>query len=145
MKAVIQRVKQASVTIDGKPSAQIAKGMVVLLGIAQGDTPTDAQNLANKISTLRIFEDAQGKMNLSLKEINGRVLVVPQFTLLADLSKGRRPSFEGAAAPQIAQGLCNKLVQDLKGLGLEVEEGRFGAHMIVNIQNDGPVTFVLEV
>lgn len=145
MKAVIQRVNQASVTIEGKPIAQIANGMVVLLGIAQGDTPTDAQNMANKISTLRIFEDSQGKMNLSLKDINGRILVVPQFTLLADLSKGRRPSFEQAAAPEIAQGLCNNLVQNLKGLGLGVEEGRFGAHMIVNIQNDGPVTFVLEI
>lgn len=145
MKAVIQRVKLASVTIDGKPTAQIAKGMVVLLGIAQGDTPTGAQDLANKISTLRIFEDSQGKMNLSLKDINGEVLVVPQFTLLADLSKGRRPSFERAAGPEIAQGLCKDVVQNLKGLGLDVEEGRFGADMVVNIHNDGPVTFVLEI
>jgi D-tyrosyl-tRNA(Tyr) deacylase len=141
---VIQRVSYGSVTVDERVIGEIGRGIVILLGVARGDSLDDLEYLADKIINLRIFEDDYGKMNLSLADIGGEVLVISQFTLLADLRKGRRPGFDLAEDPKLAAGLYNRLIENLKGKGLRVAEGSFGARMLVRIDNDGPVTFILD-
>ena len=144
MRAVVQRVKESSVTVDRQTVGRIGKGLLVLLGVAKGDTPSDAGYLANKIVHLRIFEDDSAKMNRSLLSIGGKMLVVSQFTLLGDCRKGRRPSFIAAAGPQKASALYDNFVQQVRQLGVSVETGRFQSTMEVALINDGPVTLVLE-
>ncbi len=144
MRAVIQRVSSASVAADGRTVGEIGAGLLVLLGVAQGDTEREAAWVADKIANLRIFEDDGGKMNLSVQEIGGAVLVVSQFTLLADCRKGRRPSFIGAAPPEEADRLYRMVAERLREAGLPVETGLFQARMQVSLVNDGPVTIVLE-
>ncbi|NNC43663.1 MAG: D-tyrosyl-tRNA(Tyr) deacylase [Acidimicrobiia bacterium] len=144
MRAVAQRVSEASVTVGGNVIASVGAGMVVLIGIAPDDTERDAELLATKLSTLRIFADDDDQMNLDVASIGGSVLAISQFTLMADVRKGRRPSFVGAAAPEIAEPLFGHLVGALRDRGLAVETGRFGARMAVSLTNDGPVTIVLE-
>ena len=144
MRAVVQRVKESSVTVDRQTISRIGKGLLVLLGVATGDTPSDADYLANKIVNLRIFEDDGAKMNRSLISIGGEMLVVSQFTLLGDCRKGRRPSFIAAAGPQKASALYDNFVQQVRRLGVSVETGRFQSTMEVALINDGPVTLVLE-
>ena len=144
MRAVVQRVKEASVKTDETIIAQIGKGFLVLLGVAEGDTQSDADYLANKIAHLRIFTDDQGKMNRSLLECKGAMLVVSQFTLLGDCRKGRRPSFVAAAKPEAAAALYESFVEQVRHLGILVETGRFQAMMEVALINDGPVTLILE-
>ena len=144
MKAVIQRVTSASVHVEGKIVGQIESGLLVLLGVAKGDGETDGRYLAEKIRTLRIFSDEQGKMNRSLVDTQGSVLLVSQFTLLGRTANGRRPSFDEAAAPDEARQLYEQVVTELRALGTLVETGIFAAHMQVELVNDGPVTFVLD-
>jgi D-aminoacyl-tRNA deacylase len=144
MKAVIQRVKKASVTVDAHVVGEISTGMVVLLGVARDDTDDDVDYMVRKIMELRIFEDAQGKMNLSALETKAQFLVVSQFTLLADCLKGRRPSFDKAGEPKKAEELYGAFVSRLREKNFKVETGIFGAMMDVSLVNDGPVTFVLE-
>lgn len=144
MRAVVQRVSQASVTVDGEVVGQIERGLLVLLGVAQEDTDDDARVLADKIVQLRIFEDADGKMNLGLEEIGGAMLVVSQFTLLGDCRKGRRPSFIAAATPELAERLYKTFVAAVGVKGIPVATGRFRAHMDVALVNDGPVTLLLD-
>jgi D-aminoacyl-tRNA deacylase len=144
MKAVIQRVTSASVHVEGKIVGQIESGLLVLLGVAKGDGETDGRYLVEKIRTLRIFSDEQGKMNRSLVDIQGSVLLVSQFTLLGRTANGRRPSFDEAAAPDEARQLYEQVVTELRALGTLVETGVFAAHMQVELLNDGPVTFVLD-
>lgn len=144
MKAVIQRVTEASVSVGDETVGRIGPGLVVLLGVAQGDTATDACRLAEKTAGLRIFSDAEGRFNLSLLDTGGEALVVSQFTLLADSRKGRRPSFTGAAPPEEAEPLVGEYENALRRLGVRVAGGRFGAHMQVEILNDGPVTIILD-
>lgn len=144
MKALVQRVRSAAVRVADEEIARIAQGVVVLLGIAHSDSDAEAQHLTEKIANLRIFEDAAGKMNLSLLDIKAQAIVVSQFTLYADASKGRRPSFVGAAAPEIAEPLVARFAEMLTTLGVPTQTGRFGAHMLVEINNDGPVTIWLE-
>lgn len=144
MKAVIQRVKSASVSVDGERISQIGRGLAILLGIAKGDGAKDINYLAEKISNLRIFEDDAGKMNLSVLDIGGQALVVSQFTLMADCKKGRRPGFDKAAAPELAEVLYNDFVAVLAACGVSVQTGRFQSHMLFTIENDGPVTLVLD-
>ncbi len=143
MKAVVQRVIQSQVTAEGQETGTIGKGVMVLLGVAQGDTAADAEWLAEKIVGLRIFEDEQGKMNRSLSDVNGQMLVVSQFTLLGDCRKGRRPSFTQAAPPDKAEALYHHFVQHTGKMGIGVETGRFGAAMEVSLVNDGPVTLIV--
>lgn len=144
MKAVLQRVSAAAVTIDGERVAAIGRGFVVLLGVAEGDTAAQAETLADKVAGLRVFEDDGGKMNLALADVGGAVLVVSNFTLLADTRKGRRPSFTDAAPPETANRLYEHFAARLRSHGLPVETGRFQAHMLVEIKNDGPVTLIVE-
>lgn len=144
MRACVQRVSRASVRVGGQLCAQIQRGMLVLLGVAGDDTEADAQRLAEKIAGLRIFEDAQGKMNLALAEAGGAMLVVSQFTLLADCRKGRRPSFTNAAPPELAERLYQVFVHAVARTGIPVATGRFREHMQVELVNDGPVTLLLE-
>ncbi len=144
MKAVIQRVSAAHVAVDGKEVGSIGQGLLILLGVLKGDNEADAYILSEKIPRLRIFEDEQGKMNRSLMDIKGQILVVSQFTLGADLKKGLRPSFEPAADPSTAEELYQKFVTELKQTGLIVQTGVFGAKMEVSLTNDGPVTFILD-
>jgi len=144
MKAIIQRVSQASVTEDGKVLGSIGPGLVVLLGVSEGDGDDQARLLAEKIANLRIFADAQSKFNLSAFDVGAEIRVISQFTLFADTRKGRRPSFTGAARPEIAQPLVVRFVEELRRMGFRVAEGRFGAHMMVEIHNDGPVTISLD-
>ena len=144
MRAVLQRVTRATVTIDGEAVGAIGPGLLVLLGVAQDDGPEDARRLATKTAELRIFADAEGRFNRSLLETDGAALVVSQFTLLADVRKGRRPSFVAAAAPEQASPLVDAFAGVLRELGVSVATGRFGAHMLVALENDGPVTIVLD-
>ena len=144
MRVLLQRVTRASVSIDGEEVARIGKGLVCLVGVAQGDTESDARFLAGKVVNLRIFSDEAGKFNLSLVDVNGELLAVSQFTLLADAHKGRRPSFTQAALPVEAEALFNKFVELARDTGLRIETGRFQKHMLVEIYNDGPVTILLD-
>lgn len=144
MKAVIQRVTRASVEVDGRVVGRIDAGLLVLLGVAKGDEETDGRYLVEKIRTLRIFSDAQGKMNRSLTDIGGSVLLVSQFTLLGRTTAGRRPSFDEAAPPDEAKRLYEVVAAELTAQGIPVETGVFAAHMQVELLNDGPVTFVLD-
>ncbi len=144
MRAVIQRVRRASVKVNGEAVGEIGRGLLVLLGVAKGDEESDAGYLADKISNLRVFEDSEGKMNLSLREVGGGALVVPQFTLYGDCRKGRRPSFTDAAEPEVGKKLYERLVEGLRQRGIAVEIGRFGAEMLVGIENEGPVTLIVE-
>jgi D-tyrosyl-tRNA(Tyr) deacylase len=145
LRAVVQRVSSARVTVAGETTGEISTGLLVLLGVAQDDTGDDAQWLADKVCALRIFEDDEGRMNRSVVDIAGGVLVVSQFTLLADFSKGNRPSFNGAAKPEVAKPLFELFVQELvRLLGQPVPTGVFGADMRVELVNDGPVTVTLE-
>jgi len=144
MRAVLQRVTHASVTVDGRTEGQIGAGLLVLLGVAKGDEDRDVQYMVEKIATLRIFGDAEGKMNLSISESGGSVLIVSQFTLLGDTEKGRRPGFDRAAPPEAARARYEEVVAGLRGRGLQVETGVFGARMRVSLENDGPVTFMLD-
>jgi D-tyrosyl-tRNA(Tyr) deacylase len=144
MRIVLQRVKQGSVTVAGRKIASIGHGLVLLVGIGHGDSETQASFLAEKAANLRIFEDAAGKMNLSLKDVGGEAIVVSQFTLYADARKGRRPSFTDAALPDVARPLVERFTQILAAQGVPVQSGEFGADMQVEILNDGPVTIVLE-
>ena len=143
MKIVLQRVKKASVEIEGKVYCRIEQGVCLLVGVEKGDSLDAAHRMANKIVDLRIFPDAQGKMNLSLLEKGGKVLAVSQFTLAGSTAKGRRPSFDKAEEPQRAEKVFESFVQKIKDSGLEVEKGVFGALMNVCLINDGPVTFIL--
>ncbi|NLL47108.1 MAG: D-tyrosyl-tRNA(Tyr) deacylase [Firmicutes bacterium] len=143
MRAVIQRVKEAQVTVEGREVGKIAHGLLVLLGVGEGDTERDAKYLAEKIAHLRVFADDEGKMNRSVLDVGGGVLAVSQFTLYGDCRKGRRPSFSGAAPPEAANELYLHFVQALKGFGLTVETGVFQAHMDVALVNDGPVTLMV--
>ncbi len=144
MRLVVQRVKQASVTVDGERISEIGTGLLVLAGVSHGDTPFDARYLAKKTAQLRIFEDADGKMNLSVHDVGGAVLSVSQFTLYGDCGKGNRPSFIGAARPEQGEALFNEYVRELETLGFPPRTGRFGADMQVELLNDGPVTILLE-
>ena len=144
MRAVIQRVKESSVTVGKKQISKIDNGLLVLLGIAQEDTTRDADYLADKIAVLRIFEDDNGKMNRSLLDIGGEMLVVSQFTLLGDCRKGRRPSFVKAAPPNHANELYEYFVNQVQQKGISIQTGQFGAMMDVMLINDGPVTLIIE-
>ncbi len=144
MRAVIQRVTRASVEVDGAIVGKIGPGLLVLLGVAREDGDSDARYIADKILGLRIFPDDAGRMNRSLADCGGSVLLVSQFTLLGDTAKGRRPGFDRAAPPELARALYEKVATDLRTQGVPVETGLFGAHMAVELVNDGPVTFVLD-
>ncbi len=145
MKAVLQRARGAKVTVNGEIVASIAKGLVILLGVGPDDDPQKARELAEKCARLRIFEDDQDKMNLSLLDVAGEAIVVSQFTLYADTSRGRRPSFVGAAKPDLAEPLVDIFASQLRILGISTQQGVFGAHMLVELCNDGPVTIILEL
>ena len=144
MRAVIQRVKESSVRAENQVIGRTGLGLLVLLGVAQDDSPADADYLVNKIANLRIFEDKKGKMNRSLLETGGDMMVVSQFTLLADCRKGRRPSFVEAAEPEVAAGIYEYFVKQVRSLGITVATGRFRAMMEVALINEGPVTIILE-
>jgi D-aminoacyl-tRNA deacylase len=139
MRAVVQRVSSASVSVDGETIARIARGMLVLLGVRQGDTDDDADKLARKLQALRVFEDAEGRMNLSVEDVGGEILCVSNFTVYGDVRKGNRPSFVEAAPPDEAERLYERVREQLTAKG-----GRFGAHMAVELVNDGPVTVILD-
>jgi D-tyrosyl-tRNA(Tyr) deacylase len=144
MKAIVQRVARASVRVGAEEVGAIGSGMLVLLGILEGDSEAEAQRFAEKIARFRFFPDEAGKMNRSALDVGGSVLVVSQFTLAADGRSGHRPSFDDAADPAIAEQLYERFVDAMRALGLDVETGRFGARMQVELVNDGPVTFALE-
>jgi D-tyrosyl-tRNA(Tyr) deacylase len=143
LKLVVQRVSQASVVIEEKVTASIGAGMVVLVGFEKGDRVEDVEKLARKVVSLRIFEDAKGKMNLSLKDVKGSVLVVPNFTLAGDCRKGRRPSFQLSEEPERAKAMFEMFVKVCRACNVNVETGTFGANMKVHLTNDGPVTFII--
>jgi len=144
MRAVVQRVRRASVTVGQERVAEIGQGLLVLLGVAKEDGEEQARWLAEKIAQLRIFEDAEGKMNRSLLEVGGEALIVSQFTLYGDARKGRRPSFDHAADPEKARALYEKFIDNLTKLGIQTSWGVFQAKMLVHLENDGPVTLILE-
>lgn len=144
MRVVLQRVSHGRVSVDGKTIAEIGLGMVILVGVAPQDGEEQARYLAEKIANLRIFEDDQGKINRSLLEVGGAAIVVSQFTLYADTRKGRRPSFTDAALPEVARPLVERFADLLRAQGVPVQTGEFGAHMLVEIANDGPVTIWME-
>lgn len=144
MKVVLQRVRRGAVSVDGGRIASIEDGVVLLVGVGPEDGEEQAAWLANKIAGLRVFEDQAGKTNLSLQDVQGQALVVSQFTLYADVSKGRRPSFTGAAPPEQAEPLIDFFAEELRRQGVPTQLGQFGAHMLVDIENDGPVTIILE-
>lgn len=144
MRAVVQRVTRASVTVDAEVVGRIGPGLLVLVGVAAGDGPADIEYTASKVSEMRIFADEQGRMNRSVMDIRGDVLLVSQFTLLGDLRKGRRPAFDGAEAPEKASDVYEALIARLRKIGLRVETGRFRADMQVDLLNDGPVTTLLD-
>ena len=143
MRIVVQRVTRASVTVDGEVVGAIAQGLLVLLGIATDDTPEDVDRLAGKVARLRIFEASDGKFDRSVLDVGGEILVVSQFTLLADTAKGNRPGFSDAARPEVAKPLVERFCAALSGHGISVATGVFGARMSVELMNDGPVTIVL--
>ena len=143
MRAVIQRVNEASVRVDDREVSRIGRGLLVLLGVEKGDGEETAATLAKKIAEMRIFEDDSGRMNLSVRDVAGEALVVSQFTLCADLRKGRRPSFDPAAPPGEARELCHRFAELLRSYDVPVREGVFGAHMHVALINNGPVTFTI--
>ncbi len=144
MRALIQRVSHASVAVNGQVISKIGKGLLILLGIGRGDGEEQVRYLAEKVANLRIFEDAQGKTNLSVLEVKGEAIVVSQFTLYADVRKGRRPSFTDAAPPEAAAPLVDRFVELLSRHGVPTHSGKFGEHMSVEIHNEGPVTIWLE-
>ncbi len=144
MRLLIQRVSQASVSVEGQTISKIGKGLLILLGIGHGDGEHQASFLAEKVANLRIFEDEQGKTNLSVLDVKGEAIVVSQFTLYADASKGRRPSFINAALPEVAAPLVERFIELLRSNGVPCKGGKFGEHMQVEIHNDGPVTIWLE-
>ncbi len=144
MRAVIQRVEKASVSVEGEIKGQISAGFLVLIGVEEGDGDADFKYIADKVPNLRVFEDEQGKMNRSLLDVGGEVLAVSQFTLLGDARGGRRPSFITAARPETADPMYERLVADWRARGIRVETGVFGAHMKVSLINDGPVTILLD-
>jgi D-tyrosyl-tRNA(Tyr) deacylase len=144
VKTLLQRVARAEVRVDGVPVGAIGKGLLVLLGVERGDGPRDVDHQADKTAELRIFADAEGKMNLSVVEAGGAVLVVSQFTLAGSTRRGRRPSFDGAAAPELARGLYERFVERLRERGVPVATGVFQAAMEVELVNDGPVTILLD-
>ena len=144
MKAVIQRVSRASVRIEGEATGNIGKGFVVLLGVGREDSADDLNYLVKKITGLRIFEDENEKMNLSLKDVDGELLVISQFTLFADMKKGNRPSFINAGPADLSKGYYKQFISECRRLGYKTEEGRFGAHMEVSLVNDGPVTITID-
>jgi D-aminoacyl-tRNA deacylase len=144
MRAVVQRVSQARVTVNGEVAGQISRGVVVLIGVGKSDTPADADYLAEKVAGLRIFEDQHGKMNLAAGDVGGAVLAVSQFTLYGDVRRGKRPSFDAAAAPQQARELFEHFVERVRAAGLLCETGRFQETMQVELVNDGPVTILLD-
>lgn len=144
MRAVIQRVEKASVSVEGEIKGQIGAGFLVLIGVEEGDGDVDFKYIAEKVPNLRVFEDEQGKMNRSLLDVGGEVLAVSQFTLLGDARGGRRPSFITAARPETADPMYERLVADWRARGIRVETGVFGAHMKVSLVNDGPVTILLD-
>ncbi len=144
MRLIIQRVNEASVTIEGTKVAEIKLGVLVFAGVSKDDSIADADFLSGRLPNLRIFADSTGKMNLDLKQVEGSILLVPNFTLYGDCSRGRRPDFDRAARPEAARPLVDYLTQRLRESGLPVSTGFFGAHMTVTLSNDGPVTFVLD-
>jgi D-tyrosyl-tRNA(Tyr) deacylase len=144
MRVVLQRVSRASVTIDGRTAGAIGRGFCLLVGFTHGDTAPTADWMAEKVAGLRLFSDAEGKMNLGLDDVDGAVLVISQFTLYGDTAKGRRPSFIDAARPEVAIPLYERFVGALRARGLVVATGEFGADMLVEIHNDGPVTLILD-
>lgn len=144
MRSVVQRVTHGKVTVDGEVIGQIQKGMVILLGVGENDTSEDMTYLADKILGLRIFDDPDGKMNLSIQEIDGSMLIVSQFTLYGDCRKGRRPSYSSAANPDMANKMYESFLQYVRDAGVHVETGKFQAMMDVEIHNDGPVTLLLD-
>jgi D-tyrosyl-tRNA(Tyr) deacylase len=144
MRAVVQRVKEARVRVKGAVKGSIGRGLLVFAGVEKNDTEKDIEYIASKLTGLRVFEDGQGKMNLDIKEAGGGFLVISQFTLLGDVSRGRRPSFDMAERPERAEAMYRALLNRVKEMGVEVAEGVFQAHMEVELINDGPVTLVLD-
>lgn len=144
MRALLQRVQQASVSVDGDVIGQIRQGWAILVGVAASDTKGIADKLADRVSNLRCFTDGEGRMNLSAYDVGAEMLVISQFTLYADTARGRRPSFVHSAPPDLANPLVDRFSQRLRDLGFKVETGQFGAHMMVAISNDGPVTIMLD-
>ncbi len=146
MRAIVQRATHAEVSVEGEVIGRLAPtpGLVALVGVSPQDSEAEARLLAEKLAALRIFADAAGKMNLSLRDVGGGALVISQFTLYADVRRGRRPGYTGAAGPEHAAPLVERVMAELRGLGVPVQGGRFGAHMAVELVNDGPVTIVLD-
>ena len=144
MRAVVQRVSSSKVTVDGNVTGEIKKGLLVLLGVTHEDTSKDVDYIIDKVLNLRIFEDEDEKMNISLKDVEGELLVVSQFTLYGDCRKGRRPSFSTAARPELATKLYEEFIEKSRKEGIVTQTGQFGAHMMVDLTNDGPVTILLE-
>jgi D-tyrosyl-tRNA(Tyr) deacylase len=144
MRVVLQRASEASVTVGDETIASIGRGLLLLVGAVEGDDEAEAKRLAQKCAEMRIFSDDAGRFNLSLQDVGGEALVVSQFTLLADLRRGRRPSFSEAAAPEVAEPLVEAFAQALREAGIGVQTGRFGAKMLVSLVNDGPVTIVID-
>ncbi|NLM12705.1 MAG: D-tyrosyl-tRNA(Tyr) deacylase [Epulopiscium sp.] len=144
MRAVIQKVAHASVKVDGNIIGEIGKGLLVLLGMQESDDEKVMDYMMDKIIHLRIFEDEEGKMNLSLKDVGGELLIVPNFTLYGDARKGKRPSYSNAAPPAVAEQIYNRFIEKAKATGIKVEQGKFQSHMEVNLLNDGPVTILMD-
>ncbi|ODN30816.1 D-aminoacyl-tRNA deacylase [Fervidobacterium thailandense] len=144
MRAVVQRVDRAAVRVDGQVVGQIDRGFLVLLGVGKGDSLEDVKYLAEKIVNLRVFDDEQGKMNLSLLDVGGQMLIVSQFTLYGDCRRGRRPSYSDSAPPDVAKELYEAFIEEVKKFGVPVQTGVFAAHMLVEIHNNGPVTLLLD-
>jgi D-tyrosyl-tRNA(Tyr) deacylase len=144
MRAVVQRVSSAEVRVDDKMVGRVGKGLLVYLGVGKEDTVSDIEYMAEKVSGLRIFEDENGKMNLSVKDIEGEILAISQFTLYGDVRKGKRPSFSDSAAPDKGEELYNQFISRIQGIGIRIDKGMFGAHMMVDYVNDGPVTILLD-